>query len=119
MSTQSRSFSDSVYRPGEPVLVTIHIEPNQDTLAYAVEETFPAGWTASNLNLSGNNVGGKCKWGVFFDGQTRDFTYQATPPAGSSAVGSFVGVASFDGSSVSIGGLGSLEKDSIAPLPPS
>lgn len=93
------------------------ITPNPGVLAYAVEETYPVGWTASNLNQSGNNVGGKCKWGLFFDSNERTFAYDLIPKAGTED-GNFFGVASFDGVSAVIGGKITLEFDRIPPKSP-
>lgn len=118
MATLTRSFDDSVYRPGKPVLVTIHVAANPGTLAYALEEKPPTGWAVSEISHGGNYVGGLVKVGVFFDNLTRDITYKTTPPEDSSATWLFSGVVSLDGSSSPIGGSDSLSLDDVAPQPP-
>ena len=72
------------YVSGVPILVTVDVNPTTNTLAYAVEEHVPIGWQVTDLNNNGVFFGsaGVIKWGVFFDGISRVFSYRITPPAG-------------------------------------
>jgi len=94
------------YVSGVPILVTVDVNPTTNTLAYAVEEHVPIGWQVTDLNNNGVFFGsaGVIKWGVFFDGISRVFSYRITPPAGASGIVAFNGVASFGGNSISITG---------------
>lgn len=118
MATLNRSANDSVFRPGKPLAVSVHVVPDAVVKAYAVEETPPVGWVITNVNNSGNFVGGILKFGVYFDNAPRDFSYVATPPLTQVSTGTFSGVVSFDGASQTITGLSSVKLDKIAPLPP-
>jgi len=103
-STAVRSLPPD-YEPEVAVDVGIEVTPDAGTLAYAIEDAPPAGWTVSDISDGGSwdDVNKKVKW-VFLDGTARTLTYKATPPAGESGTKTFSGAASFDGSSVAIGG---------------
>jgi hypothetical protein len=100
------SFSASCYTPGAGLGVNISVTLDASTQVYAVQDAPPSGWTVSNISSGGSfdAVNKVVKFGPFFDNTARTLSYTATPPAGSSGSGSFGGVASFDGSSVSITG---------------
>ena len=111
-----RSF-DPDYRPGQDTRVTLSISPSTSTLAYALEETPPPGWSIKNANQSGAIVGGKIKWGLYFDNTARVFTYDAAPPAITSDQ-TFSGVVSLDGVSTQIGGQAVIKFDRTPPDTP-
>ena len=100
------------YTAGAPVAVSIQVNPDGGTGAYAVEDTPPNGWTVSAVGQNGDfdATNGKVKWGPFFDDDARTLTYTATPPAGASGAATFSGVASFDGANVAIGGERAIEE---------
>ncbi len=92
--------------PGEPLGVTVSVSPPGEVRAYAVEDVVPPGWTAAAISNSGefDAVNGKVKWGPFFDNTARALSYQLLPPPDATGPVSFVGNASFDGSSIRIAG---------------
>lgn len=116
MTVSERSFSDYVYRTGQKITCTIQVTPPSGTLAYAVEEKYPTGWTASNPSHSGNVTGGVVKIGVFFDGLERTFTYDLMPSSAQTNR-TFSGTVSFDGASQEIGGKTILKYDRVPPGP--
>jgi len=103
-STATRDLPDC-YTPSVPLTVTIIVTPSGTTEAYTVEDAPPDGWTGININENGewDNVNKKVKW-FFIDHSTRTLTYEVTPPTGETETKTFSGTASFDGTSVSIGG---------------
>lgn len=116
MNVLTRSASDVVYRPGIPVIITIHVVPDASVKAYAIEETPAVGWVITQT--IGNFVGGIIKIGPFFDGNARDFQYQAKPPSNQTVDALFDGRISFDGVSNPITGMVKLKLDKIAPQSP-
>lgn len=93
------------YTPNQPFRVTLTVTPGADTRAFAVEESPPAGWLVRFVTASGRyDVRNKLiKWGPFHGPQTQTLTYEVTP-LGDLSTGGFVGVGSFDGSSVTTRG---------------
>jgi|GEM_PF-1628498 len=75
--TAVSSFNPTSYTPGIGIAVSIAVTPDASTVAYAVEDQVPVGWTVSNINSSGtfDSVNRKVKWGLFFDNSQRTFTY--------------------------------------------
>ena len=116
MAVSERSFSDTVYRTGQKITCSIKVTPPAGSLAYALEEKYPTGWTASNANLGGNIIGGLVKFGVFFDGLERTFTYDLMP-SNATTNRTFSGLLSIDGVSQEIGGKTILKFDRIPPKP--
>jgi uncharacterized delta-60 repeat protein len=106
IGTCSTRQAPPVFVPGEPITVTITTTPSAEAKAYAVEDQFPATWTVSAISDEGelDAMNGKVKWGPFLDSNPRTLSYQVTPPASGSRIAAFTGVASFDGTSVAIGG---------------
>jgi hypothetical protein len=94
------------YSAGVGFLVTDLATAATNTSAYAVEDTLPAGWTATNINDDGtfDAANGAVRWGPFFDNLTRALSYTAVPPALAYGVAAFTGTASFDSSTVAITG---------------
>ena len=85
---------------GIPGLVSIGIEPEPGTLAYAVTETLPPGWSIRDISEGGtiDPLRQIIRWGPFFDDRSRVLTYTAIPTS-SAAEGPFAGTASFAGRS--------------------
>jgi hypothetical protein len=112
-STAAPVFAGSVvsslptnYIAGVGLVVADIATPATNISAYAVQDTLPAGWTATNINDDGtfDAANATVRWGPFFDNQARTLTYTAVPPALASGVATFSGTASFDGSTVTIAG---------------
>ncbi len=103
--TATRDLPDC-YTPSFAMSISITVIPGQGTQVYAVEDSPPAGWTVSNINKNGgwDDVKKKVKWGPFFDSNNRTLTYKVTPPSGEVGQNAFSGIASFDGTNVTIGG---------------
>lgn len=99
-----RASSDAL-KAGQPLTITLTVTPGPSVDVYAVEERLPEGWTMRNVSANGSADSrlGRIRWGPFFDNQPRSFTYLATPPA--DLIGTFTGVASFDGRSFPAEGL--------------
>ncbi len=93
------SFEPNCYSSSLPVLVTIDVTPDVSVQVYAVEDSPPANWVASNINEGGawDDVNKKVKWGLFFDNNPRTLMYDITPPPGETDEKTFSGTASFDG----------------------
>jgi hypothetical protein len=93
------------YNPSASSSVATSVTPGGATLAYAMEDSPPAGWTMGNIGSGGvwDNVTKKVKWGLFFDSAPRTLTYQVTPLAGDTEVKTFSGTVSFDGTNAVIG----------------
>jgi uncharacterized delta-60 repeat protein len=96
----------SGFVPSHPVTVTIPVGFGAEIAAYAVEDTFPPGWTIHSISDGGelDFSSGKVKWGPYVDGQARVLAYQVTPPAQSVGVAQFSGVVSTDGASIMVSG---------------
>ena len=75
----TRSFDPTSYTPGQPVTVTLTVD-TMGASAQAIEDNAPSGWTVSNASHNGTVSGTRVAW-FFLDGDDRDLTYQATPPA--------------------------------------
>jgi hypothetical protein len=94
------------YFAGVGFLVIDLATPATNTSAYAVQDTLPSGWTATNINDDGTFAAadGMVQWGPFFDNQARALSYTAVPPALAFGVATFTGTASFDSNTVAITG---------------
>ena len=86
------------FAPGVSITVTDSVFPDSSVFVYAVEDTVPLGWSVSNVNNSGgfDAVSHAVKWGPFFDNQSRELTYVATPPVNAAATAIFSGDATFN-----------------------
>ena len=100
------AFATSAYTAGIGFVVQISAVPASTTLAYAVEDTPPAGWTVTGITNNGvyDAVNGKVKWGPFLDTASRTLAYTVTPSATASGTATFTGTASFDGVNLAITG---------------
>lgn len=104
------------YVAGQPVPVTLRINPAADVIAYAIEEQPPLGWTVTGASDEAeiDSVSGAVRWGPYFDNQPRVFTYQAIPPTGAAGFAQLSGLVSIDGEDVLIGGAQALNGASVA-----
>ncbi len=61
--------------------VVVTISPQADTLAWAVEESLPEGWRATDLDDEAHYdpIHHQLKWGPFLDGITRTLSYGIAP----------------------------------------
>ena len=108
--TEWRSEVDPVASSGEAVrliesgAVRINVEPNEDVVAYALEELVPTGLSVSGINHGGvfDLGSGKIKWGPFFDPEPREFHYEIQSVEGGEY--RLSGIGSFNGTDVSVGG---------------
>ena len=103
--TVASSFPSN-YLAGVAFTVTNLASPANKITAYAVEDTIPSGWTASNISDAGtfDAASGTVLWGPFFDEFQRSLTYQVTPSTSATGTANFNGQASFDGHTVLISG---------------
>ena len=94
-STASRSIDDTD--------ITITVAPDNTVASFAVEDQIPDGLAATNISLKGSwdAENRKVKWGPFFDNSPRTLAYTVVGPAGSYAL---LGIASFNGTDISITG---------------
>jgi hypothetical protein len=109
----------AIYIPQVPASISIQIVPSSNVMVYAVEESPPAGWTASNINLSGTWDTGtkKVRWGPYFDNTARIFTYSITAPIGESGARTFSGIASFDSQNIELGSAQTIGSATVFYLP--
>ena len=103
------SSMPSNYTPGVAMTVSIAVTPGTQTLAYAVQDRPPKGWTVANISGGGVYcpLTAVVKWGLFGDNSPRTLTYDVTPAAASSnatSAASFAGVASFNGIDTPVAG---------------
>ena len=104
------------FEPGRDFVVRIDINPGSTVAAYAIEESLPEGWEASEIDGGGTftSAQGRVRWGPYFDRQPRSVTYSVHPPAAvDRAV--FQGVASFDGVSSAIDGVADVWRQGVVP----
>lgn len=104
----------SSFIPGVPFVVTDVATPASYNSGYAVQDTIPAGWIASNINDGGAFVAldQTVQWGPFFDNLSRTLTYTVVLPTVAPNTVVFSGSASFDATTVVITG----ERQSSSPL---
>lgn len=115
-SAMARREVPSWYVPGQPAPVSIMVVPTPGSLAYAVEDRVPSGWTVTVVNEGGDYdaANGRVKWGPFVDGAARTLCYLAVPPPTASGEVFFSGAISVDGVSVPVAGLSGM---AAQPLP--
>jgi len=112
-------IADAVQRPGAGSPVVILVKPPSGTMAVAVEESIPAGWSISRISDGGqlDPVARRIRWGLYFGDDVRRLTYVATPPAGQSMTALWNGRISFDGVEVPIRGAERVGAGDAATLP--
>lgn len=107
-STLERSVP-SHYSPGVPVVLTLAVSPDSDTLVYAVEESVPQGWSVTSLSHAGvfDPVQRRIKWGPFVDAAalTRTLTCKLTPGPGATGPVTFSGSGYFNAIEVRTAGV--------------
>jgi hypothetical protein len=99
------------YVSGADVVVKIQATPATTVGVYAVEDSFPIGWTFKSADYGGafDGVTKKVKWGPFFDNTARTLTYVVTAPANATGTVTFgPGTASADGVNSAVGGMNSV-----------
>ena len=99
------------YGSGQSVSVTISVQPDLGTEVYAVLETPPEGWLATNISDFGSvsGDGRSVRWGPFMDAEARtNLSYELLPPATARSNVVFSGAGQFDGVSRSTVGQVSL-----------
>lgn len=118
IQAQNAAYSDipPTYVAGEAFLVAIVVYPDEEIVAYSVEDKPPTGWTVSEISDGGryDNVTKSVKWGLFPDDQVRMVTYMVLPPANATGDKTFVGSATFEGARTTIEGQ---RTTSLAPPP--
>jgi len=94
------SFAPPNYAKDSSALVCLEVIPDPDTQAWAVEDTPPDGWVATNINEGGqwDAVNKKVNWGPYMDANSRNFYYDIIPITGAIGGQTFSAIASFDGS---------------------
>lgn len=106
----------NAFQPGQLIMVTLQAHPAGNTLAYALEDTPPAGWSV--LQISGGGVWDatcrKVKWGPFYDSAKRQLTYHVKVPAKPTNTVVFNGQACFNGTNNPIIGQRSLAQGTPA-----
>ncbi|MGE3310269.1 MAG: Ig-like domain-containing protein [Limisphaerales bacterium] len=100
----------SHYLPGTPVSVSLVAQPGASTLAWAVQESIPTGWTlvAIPSGAGFDPVSSTLKWGPFLDPAPRTFAYAVLPPIAERSPGVFTGSTVFESTPVKITGADSL-----------
>jgi len=104
--TVLRQLPPSLTPESDPFEVRLAVSAAEGSSAYAIEEQVPEGWSVRQISHDGrwDAVNRKVKWGPFFDGKDRTFTYTAVPAAGITEAAVFAGVGSADGLDHPIGG---------------
>jgi hypothetical protein len=106
----------------DAVDVSLSVQPANDTIAYAVEESIPSGFSASSISDGGSldTVNNKVKWGPFFDNTSRILTYTLMAPEGFGGSVSLTGFVSLDGQDFTVVGdfLLTFEEPPVVNTPP-
>ena len=95
----NRSMPD-VYEADVDTLVTVLIVPPVGTVAWALAEAIPQGWTVTAPSHGGSWIPEKrsVRWGPFFDEPfPSEVTYRLRPPMGEAGEHCLTGAVSFDG----------------------
>ena len=100
------STMPSGFQPGVALRVSIAVGPASNILVYAAEDRLPDGWAVAQISDDGllDATSQKVKWGPFFDNVPRVLSYQATPTNSLTNLVAFAGVASFNGTNMTITG---------------
>lgn len=92
------------YVPGQTIPVELQATPAANVVAYAVEESVPAGWSAAAVSHGGfwDAASGRVKWGPFIESPAiaRTLSFSLTPPTNSSGTKTLSGRAIFDATDV-------------------
>jgi hypothetical protein len=103
-SVRSTIPGNGIVAPGQPMQVTIHVQPAPGVAACAMEEQIPDGWSVSDVSDGGSVTNGVIRWGLFLDNAERSLTYKLVPPSTVTSIGIIEGTASFDGVVIPTGG---------------
>jgi len=95
-----------------PVHVLIQLHPPQGVAIQTVQESFPQGWTVSDINYGGtlDPSGHTLRWGPFPDDFPRTLSYRVTPPLDSPQTADFLGTAIFQAAATAIQGPAQIPK---------
>ncbi|HEX7862947.1 MAG TPA: Ig-like domain-containing protein [Verrucomicrobiae bacterium] len=104
--TVSERIAPASIAPGASAEIKIKTTPIGGSVAHAVEEEVPAGWSVSNITHEGNYDAATrtIRWGVFMDANPRILSYTLVAPAGVASVANLGGETSFDGLNVGTAG---------------
>lgn len=95
VESATRILPDS-YTPGVPLSVVIQISPSPEVISYAVEETLPVGWIATDVSDGGmwDPTQSVIRWPLFNgpNSPSRTLMYKARPPVGDSGPKAFRGI---------------------------
>ena len=89
-------FGTAAYSPGTGFPVQISVTPTTTTQSYTVQDTLPAGWTATAANNNGSAVNNQVNWGPLTGTTPIVLSYTAVPPANAGGTATFTGTATFD-----------------------
>ncbi len=92
-----RTLPDT-FSPGAAALVTLSVRLTNASV-YSVEENVPVGWQATNVSSGGyyDASSRTVRFGLFQDGQSRDFSYSLLPPFGETNTVRISGTLNLDG----------------------
>jgi hypothetical protein len=96
--------ASGIVAPGQPMQVTIHVQPAPGVAACAIEEQVPDGWSVADISDGGSVTNGVIRWGLFLDNAERSLTYKLVAPSTVTSIGTIEGTASFDGVVISTSG---------------
>ncbi|MCL5099412.1 MAG: hypothetical protein M1608_18140 [Candidatus Omnitrophica bacterium] len=104
-SNQVNCSLPPVFNPGEPVRITLAMQPESGATAYGLEAQVPFDWQIMAISDDGqfDATNQKIKWGLFFDPAGTTVSCELIPTATEDEV-SFTGTGSFDGVSAPIAG---------------
>ncbi len=87
-----RSLSAGGFAPGDTISVTLEvINDNPDAEDVSISETFPEGWTASNISDGGSASAGTISWSLSAEPGITTLTYDITAPEEADAEAQFSG----------------------------
>ncbi len=95
-TTVTRSLNPKQYEGGETFSVTLDINNSEDGKEVSIEETIPAGFSASAISDGGAVADGKITWDLTISVGQSSLTYQCTSPATPTEQGYWSGTVSGD-----------------------
>lgn len=104
------------YVSGHALWVQLVVTPNINTVSFAVQDIFPAGWTVDANTIDNGGVLGPTSVNWFlFGSRPVTLRYRVTPPGDATDCGVFDGTMSCDGSPQPINGVTSICRCSMHP----
>jgi hypothetical protein len=91
----SRSASETIVGPGEDVVVTLTVDVQGETF-YAIDDSYPAGWTMIDDGTGDTSQSGHIKWVVITGAQDTTYTYTIQAPQ-TEGIYQFDGIYGFEG----------------------